>query len=64
MGVAEFSPQSTADHDGRQVRELRLEMMLDTPPACTQTLETGLSYDEVEWRMREPRGINRSNATA
>jgi GNAT superfamily N-acetyltransferase len=58
MGTAEFLIRPTAHDDWRQIRELRLEMIRDTPTAYTETLETALSHDEAEWRMRGQRGAS------
>ena len=47
--------QTSAD-DWRQVRDLRLEMLADTPLAFVETLDTALGHPEQEWRMRGARG--------
>jgi GNAT superfamily N-acetyltransferase len=46
----------TVASDWRQVRELRLEMLRDTPIAYGETLQDGLGHPESEWRMRAARG--------
>jgi GNAT superfamily N-acetyltransferase len=47
--------RTTAD-DWQQVRDLRLEMLEDTPLAYGETLATGLTHGEQEWRTRGARG--------
>ena len=47
--------RSTAD-DWERVRDLRLEMLADTPLAFIETLETAHGHSEQEWRMRGARG--------
>jgi GNAT superfamily N-acetyltransferase len=46
----------TIASDWRDVRELRLEMLRDTPIAFGETLQDGLGHPESEWRMRAARG--------
>jgi GNAT superfamily N-acetyltransferase len=46
----------TVASDWRAVRELRLEMLRDTPIAFGETLQDGLGHPESEWRMRAARG--------
>lgn len=46
----------TSADDWRQVRDLRLEMIRDTPTAYVETLESAESHDEAEWRRRGARG--------
>jgi GNAT superfamily N-acetyltransferase len=46
----------TTEEDWERVRELRLEMLLDTPEAFGETHATALEHDETEWRMRAARG--------
>ena len=58
MTELEFLIRSTVDDDWREIRELRLEMIRDTPTAYTETLETALGHDEAEWRMRGARGAS------
>lgn len=40
----------------QNVRDLRLEMLEDTPLAFIETLETARTHTEQEWRMRGARG--------
>ncbi|MCU1446047.1 N-acetyltransferase [Cryobacterium sp.] len=40
------------ESDWRQVRELRLEMLADTPIAFGETLQDARGHTESEWRMR------------
>jgi len=51
-----YSLRPTADADWREVRDLRLEMIRDSPNAYMETLEEALGRDEAEWRMRGRRG--------
>ena len=53
-----FLIRPTTDADWREVRDLRLEMIRDTPTAFAESLEEALSYDEAEWRMRGRRGAS------
>jgi GNAT superfamily N-acetyltransferase len=48
--------RTTREDDWRAMRELRLEMLRDTPIAFGDTLERARGYDEVEWRIRARRG--------
>lgn len=56
MNMNEFSIRRTVDADWREIRELRLEMIRDTPAAYAESLEDALGHDELEWRMRGARG--------
>jgi GNAT superfamily N-acetyltransferase len=58
MGTYEFSIRSTRDSDWRAIRDLRVEMIRDTPTGYAETLEEALSHDEAEWRMRGRRGAS------
>ena len=51
-----FSVRRTVASDWREIRDLRLEMIRDTPSAYNETLENALGNDETEWRMRGERG--------
>jgi GNAT superfamily N-acetyltransferase len=46
----------TSPDDWEKVRDLRLEMLRDTPIAYAETLEHALGHPEAEWRMRGARG--------
>jgi hypothetical protein len=46
----------TRESDWQEYRDLRLEMLADTPPAFGETLENARGWDEGEWRMRAARG--------
>ncbi|WP_432487465.1 GNAT family N-acetyltransferase [Kineococcus sp. SYSU DK018] len=48
--------RATTEDDWQRVRELRLEMLRDTPHAYLETLESALGHDEPEWRARARRG--------
>lgn len=56
MASQNFTIRRTDEADWREVRELRLDMLRDTPIAFGQTLEDALGHDEAEWRMRAQRG--------
>ncbi|MGO7983955.1 hypothetical protein ACC691_39640, partial [Rhizobium johnstonii] len=47
----------TVEADWERVRDLRLEMLADTPIAYVETRETALAHSESEWRMRANRGL-------
>jgi GNAT superfamily N-acetyltransferase len=46
----------TTEADWREYRELRLEMLSDTPRAFAETLADAQLRGEAEWRMRSARG--------
>src|SRR5690554_4334146 len=46
----------TSQGDWREYRDLRLEMLADTPEAFGETLENVRRLDESEWRKRSARG--------
>ncbi|MET4156607.1 GNAT family N-acetyltransferase [Agromyces sp. PvR057] len=48
--------RTTREEDWQQVRELRLEMLRDTPIAFAETLEHAESLGEAVWRLRGARG--------
>jgi GNAT superfamily N-acetyltransferase len=50
--TAEFTVRSPVEEDWERVRELRLEMLADTPIAYLETLEDALRHDEAYWRRR------------
>ncbi|PPG04906.1 GNAT family N-acetyltransferase [Pseudoclavibacter sp. RFBI5] len=56
MTSAPFTIRATTPDDWHEVREIRLEMLQDTPLAYTETLEEALGHDEAEWRRRGARG--------
>ncbi len=58
MSTLAFSIRRTKDADWRHIRELRIEMIRDTPTAYAETLDQALSHDEREWRMRGQRGTS------
>ncbi|MET0989720.1 MAG: GNAT family N-acetyltransferase, partial [Glaciihabitans sp.] len=51
-----FSVRPTAESDWERVRDLRLEMLQDTPTAYAESHEDALGHDEAQWRMRAARG--------
>ncbi|MBP2414664.1 GNAT superfamily N-acetyltransferase [Arthrobacter stackebrandtii] len=56
MTSEHYSIRRTTEADWREVRELRLQMIRDTPDACAETLAEALAHDEAEWRLRGGRG--------
>lgn len=46
----------TVGDDWREVRDLRLEMLRDTPIAFGETVQDALGHSDSEWRMRADRG--------
>jgi GNAT superfamily N-acetyltransferase len=44
-----------AERDWERLRDLRLEMLADTPTAYVESLETAMGYDEEDWRFRARR---------
>lgn len=50
--------RTTNEDDWREWRELRLEMLRDTPLAYAETLEHALTVDEAGWRARAARGTS------
>ncbi len=57
MSHPAFTIRRTSEADWREVRDLRLEMLRDTPDAYAETLRDALQHDEAEWRMRALRGL-------
>lgn len=51
-----FRIRATLVDDWREVRELRLEMLRDTPIAFGETEQDALGHSDSEWRMRAARG--------
>jgi len=51
-----FLIRATLVDDWREVRDLRLEMLRDTPIAFGETEQDALAYSDSEWRMRAARG--------
>lgn len=56
MSKNTFSLRRTVAADWSEIRDLRLEMIRDTPTAFAESLAEALSQDEAEWRMRGERG--------
>jgi GNAT superfamily N-acetyltransferase len=54
--AAGYRIRRTVAADWREVRELRLEMLADTPIAFGETLQDALGHPDSEWRMRGARG--------
>lgn len=50
--------RATTEHDWREVRALRLEMLADTPLAFGEHLADAENHAEVTWRLRGARGTN------
>jgi GNAT superfamily N-acetyltransferase len=59
MRRPELVIRTTREEDWREVRDLRLEMLRDTPIAFGDTLERALTFHEAEWRTRARRGESR-----
>lgn len=57
MKSQEFIIRQTTEEDWQRVRDLRLEMIQDTPIAFGETLEHALTLTEAEWRERGARGV-------
>lgn len=53
-----FTVRATTEHDWREVRDLRLEMLADTPLAFGEHLATAELLTEVAWRQRGARGTS------
>jgi GNAT superfamily N-acetyltransferase len=49
---AGFTVRSPDEEDWREVRDLRLEMLADTPIAYLETLQAARRHDEAYWRRR------------
>lgn len=56
MNTLGFSVRRTTPDDWREIRELRLEMIRDTPTGYAESLETALQNGEADWRLRGARG--------
>lgn len=58
MTSHDFSIRRTTPTDWRQIRDIRWEMIRDTPTAYAETLEAAMGVDEMEWRNRGGRGTS------
>ncbi|WP_245534566.1 GNAT family N-acetyltransferase [Sanguibacter keddieii] len=56
MSAHRFLIRRTTADDWREVRDLRLEMIRDTPQAYVESLEQAETVSEAEWRARGARG--------
>ena len=56
VNTQEFSIRRTTAADWREIRQLRLEMIRDTPTAYVETLDDALGLDEAAWKVRGERG--------
>ncbi|MFC9917544.1 GNAT family N-acetyltransferase [Agromyces binzhouensis] len=56
MARPELVIRTTREDDWREVRDLRLEMLRDTPIAFGDRYERAIEFDESEWRTRAKRG--------
>ena len=56
MPRPELVIRPTREDDWQALRELRLEMLRDTPIAFADTFERAQGYNELEWRIRARRG--------
>ena len=54
---AGFSTRPTTEDDWQEVRDLRLEMLRDSPLAFAEHHDDALGHGESEWRMRARRGF-------
>ena len=57
-----FLVRSTVQGDWEHLRDLRLEMLRDTPTAYAESLDDALAHPEAEWRMRGARGEQPNSA--
>lgn len=55
--------RTTTETDWREIRKLRLEMINDTPIACSETEADALAVDETEWRRRGAQGSREGSIT-
>lgn len=55
--------RAVVEDDWQQLRELRLEMLRDTPIAFEEKLEAAERRGEAEWRMRAARGSSPTSTT-
>ncbi|WP_186760778.1 GNAT family N-acetyltransferase [Arthrobacter alpinus] len=55
--------RTTTEADWREIRELRLEMINDTPIACSETEADARTVDETEWRRRGSQGSRAGSIT-
>ncbi|MEY2849862.1 MAG: hypothetical protein RI885_2529 [Actinomycetota bacterium] len=62
--ASRFSLRPTVEADWREVRALRLEMLLDTPTAFGESFVSAVDHDEAEWRMRARRGTETPGSTS
>lgn len=56
MTSTTFSIRRTTSDDWNEIRDVRFEMIRDTPTAYVETLEDAMGHHEAEWRMRGERG--------
>ncbi|WP_235934608.1 GNAT family N-acetyltransferase [Paramicrobacterium chengjingii] len=56
VSAPEYSIRQTVESDWREVRDLRLEMLRDTPIGYGETLDNAHGKGEAEWRVRAKRG--------
>lgn len=56
MRTVAFSIRRTVEADWREIHDLRLEMIRDTPAAYAERFEEALRHDEAAWRTRGRRG--------
>ena len=54
--TAPVTVRPTTEDDWERIRDLRLEMLRDTPLAYVETLEAAQAHGVEEWRMRGRRG--------
>ena len=54
--MADFTVRPIVEDDWAEYRDIRLEMLRDTPMAYGETLDTALALDEAGWRKRATAG--------
>jgi len=54
--IAPVTVRPTTEDDWERIRDLRLEMLRDTPLAYVETLEAAQAHGPEEWRTRGRRG--------
>lgn len=56
MASQRYAIRRTTAADWQEIRQLRLEMIRDTPTAYAETLDDALGHGQGEWIMRGERG--------
>lgn len=63
-GDSQITIRMTTATEWRERRELRLEMLADTPIAFRDALETARGFSEEQWRFWARRAVSPGNCTA